>query len=177
MTACVEDGFVAIPDPHAELIAAKIFPDILEGIEFWCVWRQPKQAEVAGHSQALARLVPPGTVTDQHGMGVGADLLANLDQVYRHRLAADPGHGSGRSHRRCRRRHDGCREPPPDGSRAVPTDTTACLAGRRAPRPETRSRSSCQQPAAAGSPLRERQSFFKSLLRLGILLRVVWPRL
>ena len=49
-----------------------------------------RSTEVGGHRQALAGLVPPGTVTDQHGMGLGADLLADLGQVDRHLRAEKP---------------------------------------------------------------------------------------
>jgi hypothetical protein len=143
ITARLDDGVIAIPNPHAELIAAKIFPDILDGIEFGCVWRQPKQAEVGWHSQALARLVPPGTVTDQHGMGLGADLVANLGQVYGHRFAADPGHDDGGAHGTARadrtedvgrgmavvanRRRTGAPQGPQIGQRALLADARLIL--------------------------------------------------
>jgi hypothetical protein len=143
LTAGLDDGVVALPNPQAEPIAAKIFPDILEGIEFGCVGRQPQQAEVGGHTQALARLVPPGTVTDQHGMGLGADLLANLGQVQGHRLAADPGHDDGGAHGTARadrtedigrgmavvahRRRTGAPQGPQIGQRAVLADARLIL--------------------------------------------------
>jgi hypothetical protein len=43
--------------------------------------------------------MPAGTVTDQHGMGRGADLGCDLGQVPGHRLAADKGHDDGRADR------------------------------------------------------------------------------
>jgi hypothetical protein len=143
IAARLDDGVIALPNPHAELIAAKIFPDILDGIEFGCVGRQSKQAEVGGHRQALARLVPPGTVTDQHGMGLSADLLTNLGQVYGHRRAADPGHDDGGAHGTARadrtenvgggmavvanRRRTGAPQGPQIGQRAVLADARLIL--------------------------------------------------
>jgi hypothetical protein len=41
-----------------------------------------------------------GSGGDYSPGGVGADLLADLDQVDRHRLAADPGHDDGGAHGR-----------------------------------------------------------------------------
>jgi hypothetical protein len=86
---------VTFPDTHAELVGSQILPHVFDRIEFWSIGRQTEQRDIVGNGQALSGLVPSGAVTDQYGMGVGADLLADFDQVDCHRLATDPGHHDG----------------------------------------------------------------------------------
>ena len=54
-----------------------------------------KQGDVFGYGQSLSGLVPTGAIADQHGMGAGANLLADLGKVDGHRLAVDPGRDNG----------------------------------------------------------------------------------
>jgi len=68
VAASLDDVVVTLPDSSAELVAAEILPDVLDRIEFGCVGRQAKQGDVPGHGQSLSRLMPAGSVADQHGM-------------------------------------------------------------------------------------------------------------
>ncbi len=52
---------------------------------------QVQQGDVAWHPQAPAGLVPARAVTDQHGMGTGCDLAADLGQVQGHGVCMGVG--------------------------------------------------------------------------------------
>ena len=91
----LDDVVVAFPDAPAEFVAAEILPDVLDRIEFGRIGRQVKQGDVFGYGQSLSGLVPTGAIADQHGMGAGANLLADLGKVDGHRLAVDPGRDNG----------------------------------------------------------------------------------
>ncbi len=92
VAAGIDDVFIVLPDTHAELVCSQILPHVLDRIEFWSIRRQAEERDVIGDGQALTGLMPAGPVTDQYGMGVGADLPADLGQMDCHGLAADPGH-------------------------------------------------------------------------------------
>ena len=68
VAASLDDVLVTLPDAPAELVAAEIFPDVLDRIEFGRVGWQAKQGDVFWHGQSLSGLVPAGPVADQHGM-------------------------------------------------------------------------------------------------------------
>jgi len=54
-----------------------------------------QQADVVGDRQTFATLMPAGTVAHHHGVGVGANLAADFDQMLRYRLTAGGGHDDG----------------------------------------------------------------------------------
>ena len=74
-----DDCLVAVPNAHAEFVAAEIIPDVLHGIEFRGVRRQRQESDVIRDAQSLAGLVPAGTIGYHDGVcawgNQGADLL------------------------------------------------------------------------------------------------------
>jgi hypothetical protein len=60
--ACGDDRLVAVPNQCAELIAAEIFPDILNRVQLRRVGRQMRQSDVVGRwYKWLWRKVKPDT--------------------------------------------------------------------------------------------------------------------
>jgi len=47
-----EDIVVIFVDLFGELVATQIFPDVFDGIEFWCVGRLVNKCDVVGHGEA-----------------------------------------------------------------------------------------------------------------------------
>jgi hypothetical protein len=64
-------------------MAAQIVPNPLDRIELRAVRRQLQQSDITGHHETLAA-VPPGTIEDHHGMGIGGDLAADLAEMMVH---------------------------------------------------------------------------------------------
>ena len=76
-----DDGRVAFPDARAELVAAQVVPDVLHRIEFRGLGRQRQERDVVWRAQALARLMPSGTIAHHNSMCARQDLCADLLQV------------------------------------------------------------------------------------------------
>ena len=92
-----DNGPVAVPDTPAELVATQVVPDVLHRVEFWRVGWQRQERDVVRRAQALARLMPSGTITDQDSMCAWRDLCADLLQMLVHRLGIDGGHDDCRA--------------------------------------------------------------------------------
>ena len=61
-----DDGLIAIPDAPAELIAARVVPDVLDRIEFRRAGWQRQNSDIIRHAQSLSLLMPFGAITDQY---------------------------------------------------------------------------------------------------------------
>jgi hypothetical protein len=85
-------GFVAAPDAFAQFTASEIPPDVLDRVEYWRVAWQALQSDVVWDGETCTGLVPTGAVANQHGVGSGGDLAADLRQVLGHDLAVDRWH-------------------------------------------------------------------------------------
>ncbi len=59
------------------------------------MWWQEQQCDVARHDQTFSRLVPAGTIADQHSMGARCDLRADFSQVKAHYLGVCAGRDDG----------------------------------------------------------------------------------
>lgn len=87
--ACSVDDVVE--DGDGEFVAAQIFPDIFDGIEFGSIGRQVQKSDVMGYAES-ARPMIAGTVEDEDGMCVGCDLAADGIQMQRHGLSIGRRH-------------------------------------------------------------------------------------
>jgi hypothetical protein len=78
------------------VVLAEELPDILDRVQLGRIGRQRQQAEVVGHLQLAARLVPAGAVERDDGVRARRDLAADLGEVLIHGVAVgDRRHQAG----------------------------------------------------------------------------------
>lgn len=77
------------------MVAAEVFPDGLDGVQFGRVGRSRQQGEVGRHAEPAALLVPACTVADDDAVSPGSHLAADLGEMEGHGLAADAGQHQG----------------------------------------------------------------------------------
>lgn len=80
----------------AEVVLSQELPDVFDRIEFRAIGRQMQKADVFGHDQLVARLVPACAVEDEHRMVAVAHLAADLGQVQGHCRGVGLGQDQGR---------------------------------------------------------------------------------
>src|SRR4051812_40170017 len=95
LTACIDNGFVGVPDPQAEDVVTQILPDILGRVQLGCIRWQRQQNDVVWDDQARG-LVPTCGVEHEQGNRAGTDALTDLGQMGVHGLDIDAGHDHGR---------------------------------------------------------------------------------
>ena len=62
--ARLDDGVIALPNRHVQLVAAQVFPDVLNRVQLWAVGWQPDQRDIVRHDERTARAMPSGAVED-----------------------------------------------------------------------------------------------------------------
>ncbi|MEA2956522.1 MAG: hypothetical protein QOJ58_2022 [Alphaproteobacteria bacterium] len=92
-----DDCLVAVPNAHAEFVAAEVIPDILHRIEFRRVRRQRQESDVIRDAQSLAGLVPAGTVAYHDGVCAWGNQGADLLELFTHCFGIDGRHDNCRS--------------------------------------------------------------------------------
>src|SRR5664279_1671342 len=79
--AClVEDVVVTVEYGNRELVAAQIFPDVFDWVEFGRVGRQGDEGDVVGNGEILGDVIAR-TVEDQSGVAAWSDLTTDLGQM------------------------------------------------------------------------------------------------
>jgi hypothetical protein len=79
--AClVEDVVVTVEYGNRELVAAQIFPDVFDWVEFGRVGRQGDEGDVVGDGEILGDVIAR-TVEDQSGVAAWSDLTTDLGQM------------------------------------------------------------------------------------------------
>src|ERR1039457_4851242 len=79
--AClVEDVVVTVEYGNRELVAAQIFPDVFDWVEFGRVGRQGDEGDVVGNGEILGDVIAR-TVEDQSGVAAWSDLTPDLGQM------------------------------------------------------------------------------------------------
>jgi hypothetical protein len=102
VTACIDDGVVGFVDAIAELVAAQIGPDILDGVQLGAVRGQLEQCDVVGDAQLAACFMPASPIDDHQSMRAGGHFGANLDQMQVHHLGVGAGQDERRAGPACR---------------------------------------------------------------------------
>ena len=97
LAGLVDDIVVALEDCDREFVAAQIFPDIFDRVEFGCVGRQRHECDVVRDGEVFGDVITRA-VEHEGGMGAWGDLPADLIQMQRHGLGVggwdDKGRGS-----------------------------------------------------------------------------------
>lgn len=62
--AGIDDLIVGVPHTNAEMIAAKVFPDVFDGVQLRRVAWEVQQGDVGWHDKPAACLVPARAVAD-----------------------------------------------------------------------------------------------------------------
>jgi hypothetical protein len=102
IAAGVDDGVVAVEDAVAELVLPQILSDVLDRIEFGRIGRQFEQADIVGHVEFAAGLMPACAVEPDHSMAASRDIAADLGEVQGHCLTVGIGQDKGRAFIACR---------------------------------------------------------------------------
>ena len=76
----MENVVVAVEDGDRELIAAQIFPDVFDGVEFRRVGRQGNESDVVWNGEIFGDMIA-GAIEHQSGMGTRRDLPADHGQM------------------------------------------------------------------------------------------------
>ena len=88
----INDVVVVVEDGDREFVAAQIFPDVLDRIEFRSVGRQTYTGGVSGDREGLGTMLA-GAIEDESGVAICRHLAADRSEMQRHGLGV-------------RRRHD-----------------------------------------------------------------------
>jgi len=91
----VDDIVVAFEDCDCEFVAAQIFPDIFDRVEFGCVGRQRHECDVVRDGEVFGDVITCA-VEHEGGMGARGDLPADLGQMQRHDLGVGGWDDEGR---------------------------------------------------------------------------------
>ena len=96
-TGFVDDVVVAFEHGDGEFVTAQIFPDILDRVQLWSVWRQANERDVGWNGEARCAMITCA-IDNEHSMCSRRDAAANFGQMHRHGI----GIGSRQDERRGR---------------------------------------------------------------------------
>ena len=91
LAGLIDDVVVAVEDGDGEFVAAQVFPDVFDRVEFRGVGRQGNEGDVVRHGEAVGAVIA-GPVEDQGGMAFGRDLFGDLGEMQGHGLGIGGGH-------------------------------------------------------------------------------------
>ncbi len=91
----VENVVVAVEDSGREFVAAQIFPDIFDWVEFGRVGRQGDEGDVVRDRKVFGDVIA-STIEDEGGVTVWRDVPADLGQMQRHDLGVGGWDDEGR---------------------------------------------------------------------------------
>ena len=95
VASLVDDVVVAFEDCDRKFVAAQIFPDIFDWVEFGCVGRQRDECDVVRDGKVFGDVITC-TIEDEGGVGAGRNLPADLGQMQRHGLGVGGWDDEGR---------------------------------------------------------------------------------
>ena len=133
LAGLVDNIIVVFEDCDREFVAAQIFPDIFDRVEFGCVGRQWHECDIVRDGEVFGDVI---TCAVEHEGGVGArgNLPADLGQMQRHDLGV--GGWDDEGHRGAALWTDGAEDVGPFvalvARRARPRSTPSPDAGQRA---------------------------------------------
>jgi len=91
----INDVVVVVEDGDREFVAAQIFPDVLDRIEFGSVRWQTHQGDVFGDRERGSNVIA-GAIEDESGVATCRHLAADSSEMQRHGLGVRGRHDQAR---------------------------------------------------------------------------------
>lgn len=95
VASLVDNIVVAFEDCDREFVAAHIFPDIFDRVEFGCVGRQRDEGDVVRDGEVFGDVIARA-IEHEGGLAARRDLPADLGQMQRHDLGVGGWDDEGR---------------------------------------------------------------------------------